>query len=193
MYCAFLFVVIRCTDATYRPWLADDSQSGWRHMMALAGMSTANFSRTTSCRPPARGFQDPSLRDRTSGFELTKIEEETPTKVTDLLQERNSDGFSRLTLEVEAAEPYRILKLAMPQVERPAEFALPHLSDDQLVVALRKKVQEETANDRFAGAVLIAKDRKAIFGRAYRIRIRRVAPGPHLRQSGCHAAGRVTA
>ena len=117
--------------------------------------------------PPGRGFQDPAFRDRTGGFDLKKIEEETPTNVTALLQERASDRFAKLTLEVEAAEPHRILKIDVRPVERPAEFSLPPMSESDLIAALRKRLLEETAAGRFSGAVVVAGKGKPIFAEAY--------------------------
>jgi len=119
---------------------------------------------------PGRGFQDPAFRERSGGFDLKKIEVETPTKVTALIQERATDGFSRLTLEVEPGEPHRILKLDVNLIERPPEFALPHMSDNQLIAALRKRLDNEAAADRFAGAVLVAKEGKPIFAQARLVR-----------------------
>lgn len=116
---------------------------------------------------PARALQDPSFRYITGGFDLRKIEEETPTAVTALLQERASDRFARMTVEVEAAEPHRILKTEMHPVDRPPEFALPALNQDQMLAAVRQRLQESVAADRFAGDVLVAKDGKAIFEQAY--------------------------
>src|SRR5580658_5625122 len=69
------------------------------------------FLKTNFAIQPGGGFQDPALRDRTGGYALKKIESETPTEVTALLQERAGDGFSRLVLDVEPEQPHRILKL----------------------------------------------------------------------------------
>jgi CubicO group peptidase (beta-lactamase class C family) len=111
--------------------------------------------------------RDWGLRMGTGGFDLKKIEEATPTTVTALLQERDSDYFARIALEVEAEEPHRILKMEMGPIERPAGFPLPHLSEPELIAELRKRVAEAAGADRFAGAVLVAKDGKPIFAQAY--------------------------
>jgi D-alanyl-D-alanine carboxypeptidase len=87
--------------------------------------------------------------------------------VAALLQERAADGFTRLVLDVKPEQPHRILKLDVKLIERPAEFALPHMSDQQLVAALHKRLEDETASDRFAGVVLVAKQGKPIFAQAY--------------------------
>ena len=140
-------------------WLAAYDGTDWQAYLT--------FLKTNFVIQPGRGFQDSAFRDRTGGYDLKKIESETPTEVTALIQERAADGFARLVLEVEPGEPHRILKLEVKHTERPAEFALPRMSDQQLVVALRKRLEDETALDRFAGVVLVAKDGKPIFAQAY--------------------------
>ena len=112
-------------------------------------------------------LRDAMFRDRIGGFDLKKIENETPTTVTVLLQEHTSDRFSRLVLEVEASEPHRIVSFDMHPVERPAEFALKPMTEAELIAALGKRLQEEVAADKFAGAVLVAKNGKPIFAEAY--------------------------
>jgi len=140
-------------------WLAAYDSTNWDAYI--------KFLQTNFATPPGRGFQDPALRDLTGGYDLKKIELESSTKVTALVQERAADGFARLTLEVEPAEPHRILKLDVNLIERPAEFALPRMSKTQLVAALRERLRNEASADRFAGAVLVADQGKPIFAQAY--------------------------
>src|SRR5688572_2922290 len=85
--------------------------------------------------------RDVRFREMTGGFELKKVEETTPTKVVALLQERLSDQIGRMTIEVEAAEPYKITRLSLSAIERPAELTLPHLSESELIPAFRKKLE----------------------------------------------------
>lgn len=108
-----------------------------------------------------------SFRAMTGGFDLRKVESSTPTKITVLVQEHLSDQFARLTCQVQSAPPYRIANGTIQAVDRPAEFALPHLSQPQLIAALQARVQQEAAAGTFAGAVLVAKDGKPVFERAY--------------------------
>jgi D-alanyl-D-alanine carboxypeptidase len=140
-------------------WLAAYDGTNWNAYLT--------FLKTNFATQPGRGFQDPAFRDRTGGYDLKKIESETPTEVTAPLQERAGDGFTLVSLEVEPGEPHRILKLDVNLIERPAEFALPHMSDQRLVAALRKRLEDETASDRFVGVVLVAKKCKLIFAQAY--------------------------
>jgi D-alanyl-D-alanine carboxypeptidase len=111
--------------------------------------------------------RDMDFRHMTGGFDFKKVEESTPTKLTALVQERQSDQMARLVIEVEAAEPHRITMLGLNAIPRPADFGLPHLGQSELIAATRKEIERQTADDQFSGAVLIAKDGKPIFSEAY--------------------------
>ena len=107
------------------------------------------------------------FRQITGGFELRKVEESAPTKLVALVQEHASDQFARLTLEVEDAEPHRITSLDLRAIPRPADFALPHLTESELIASARKNLEKESAADRFAGVVLVAKSGKPVLAEAY--------------------------
>jgi len=108
------------------------------------------------------------FRAMTGGFDLRKIDgASTPSKLVALVQERDSDQFGQLTLEVDASEPHQIIHFGVRAIPRPAEFPLPHLSFENLIAAVRDKLQQQTAADRFSGAVLIAKDGRPVFSQAY--------------------------
>jgi D-alanyl-D-alanine carboxypeptidase len=114
-----------------------------------------------------RAEQDKGFREMTGGFELRKVEESTPTKIVALVQERVSDQFARLTLEVDAGEQHEITRVSLNGIPRPPDFALPHLSESELITVVRKKLDEEVAAGRFSGAALVAKNGKAVFAQAY--------------------------
>ena len=107
------------------------------------------------------------FRQQTGGFDLRKIEESSATKLTGLVQERDSDQFARFTMEVEAAAPYHVTHLDIRAIGRPVEFALSRLNQSELITALRAKLEKDSAADKFSGAVLLAKDGKPIFTGAY--------------------------
>jgi D-alanyl-D-alanine carboxypeptidase len=114
-----------------------------------------------------RADREMGLREMTGGFDIKKVEESTPTKIVALVQERASDQFARLTVEVDAGEQHQITRLALEATARPAEFAIPHLSESELITALRKKLDEAAAADHFSGAALVAKNGKTVFAQAY--------------------------
>ncbi len=111
---------------------------------------------------------DRQFRQMTGGFDLRKVDASaTATKFVALLQERASDQFAQVTVDVGAGNPHHITGLLLRAIPRPAEFVLPHMSMDNLVAAVRDKLQRQTAAGRFAGAVLIAKDGRPVFAQAY--------------------------
>jgi CubicO group peptidase (beta-lactamase class C family) len=83
------------------------------------------------------------------------------------LKERDSDQFARVELEVEPAEPHKIVKMELMAVATPAAFAPPRLSEADAIAALREEIEKRTAQDQFAGTVMVTKNGKAIFSGAY--------------------------
>ena len=100
--------------------------------------------------------RETQMRQGTGGFDVMKIEESTPTKVVMLIQERIGDQVARFTVEVEPAPPHAIKQFQFQVIPRAGEFAVPHLSESELVTSLRKRVDEVVAGDLFSGAVLVA-------------------------------------
>jgi D-alanyl-D-alanine carboxypeptidase len=108
-----------------------------------------------------------SFRTMTGGFDLKKAGGSEPTKFSGILKERDSDQFVRFTLEVDPAEPHRIVKFDLNAIPRPAEFPSLRMSEDQALAVLRAEIEKQVADDRFAGAVLITKHGKPVFSGAY--------------------------
>jgi D-alanyl-D-alanine carboxypeptidase len=107
------------------------------------------------------------FRRATGGFDLRKIEESTATRVSGLVQERESDQFARFAVDVEAEAPHKITRFDLDAIPRPAEFPIERMSQKELLAALREKLEKDSAEDKFAGAVIVAKDGKVIFKGAY--------------------------
>ena len=108
-----------------------------------------------------------NFRERTGGFELRGLEQATPTSLTGLVQERNSDQFGRFVIVVDAAEPHRITRFGVNAIPRPADFPVARMSETEMISALRTKLESDTAAGRFAGTVLIAKNENVLFSAAY--------------------------
>jgi CubicO group peptidase (beta-lactamase class C family) len=108
-----------------------------------------------------------SFREQTGGFDFKKAEESTPTRFAGLVKERNSDQFAKFTIEVEAAEPHKIVQLGLNAVPPPAELAPARLSQTDALAALRAEMEKNAAADRFAGAAMVVKDGKPVFSAAY--------------------------
>jgi len=166
---AFIFIVSACQAQTEFPNTPAANQAkAWLEAFNAGDMDKyKEFVRNNFPTRQQRADQDAGFREMTGGFELKKVEESTPTKVVALVQERLSDQFARMTVEVEAAEPHAITRLSLNAIPRPADFTLPHLSESELITALRKKLDEDVAAGRFSGAALVARNGKTVFAQAY--------------------------
>ena len=166
---AFLFTVTASQAQTEFPNTPSGKQAkAWLEAFNAGDMG--KYKEFVSNNFPARlerVDQDARFREMTGGFELKKVEESTPTKTVALVQERLSDQFGRVTLEVEAAEPHRITRLGLNAIPRPTEFALPRLNESELLNSLRKKLHEDSTAGRFSGTALVARRGKTLFAQAY--------------------------
>ena len=118
--------------------------------------------------PEARIDRQMDFRRRTGGFDLKKIEESAPQKLTGIVKERDSDNLARFTLEVDPAPPHQFslfsIELISPSPEGPAPA---RMSESEAIAALQAEIQKRTNEDHFAGAVTIAKGHKVVFSGAY--------------------------
>ena len=164
-----LFIAPACFAQTQFPDTPAGNQAkGWLESFNAGDAEKhKEFLRKNAPRRLDRAEREMSFRELTGGFDIKKIEDSAPAKIVMLLQERASDQFARLTIEVDATEAHQITTLALQGIARPPEFALPHLSDSELITALRKKLDDVVAADRFSGAVLVAKNGKSVFAQAY--------------------------
>lgn len=164
-----LFIAPACLAQTQFPDTPAGNQAkGWLEVFNAGDAEKhKEFLRKNAPTRLERADREMGLRQQTGGFDIKKIEESTPAKIVVLLQERVSDQFARLTVEVDATEQHQITRLALQGIARPAEFALPHLSESELTAALRKKMDEMAAGDLFSGAVLVARNGKPLFSQAY--------------------------
>jgi D-alanyl-D-alanine carboxypeptidase len=106
------------------------------------------------------------LSTGTGGFELKKPETPTPTSIVAILKERSSDQFARASMEVDAAAPHRVVRFEIHPITTPPELR-PHLTEAELLAALRAELEKQAAADMFSGAVIVAKNGKPIFAEAY--------------------------
>ena len=120
----------------------------------------AVFKRFREPRPVDRAL---GFRRATGGFELKKVLASTPTRIRVLVQERDSDQMAEGELEVEPAPPHRVTRWDVQAIARPAEFALPRMSEKEALEALKTRIDELSRQDRFSGSVLVARHGKPVF------------------------------
>jgi len=107
------------------------------------------------------------FREQTGGFELKKAEECDATKCAAILQERASDQFARIVMEVDADEPHLIKKVDLNAIPRPEDFPLPRMTEADALKAFRAYLDQAAASRRFSGTALVAKNGKPVFTAAY--------------------------
>lgn len=122
------------------------------------------------------------FRRQTGGFELVRIESQTPTALKALVRERYGDSYARLQVEIEAAAPNRIKVLGARVAPRPDDIAAPvRLSD----AALAKAVADKLAlmGEDYSGVVLIARKGQpfATFAQGWADRDRKIPNSPSTR------------
>lgn len=101
------------------------------------------------------------------GFELYKVTQSSDTEIKALLKEKGGFGWAEIHIQVDPAKSERITALDLNQAPPPPE-ALPAR---EAAAALSKDVdalaEKLTAQDRFSGTVLLAKNGKPFFQKAY--------------------------
>jgi CubicO group peptidase (beta-lactamase class C family) len=141
-------------------WLAAYDSPDWSAYLAFVKKNFAT--------QPDPMFENSRFRQETGGFDLKKIEAENVLEVTALIQEHDSDVLARIVVKVEEAEPHRIRAFEAHAIARPPDMALARLDDEnELIASLRERIQGAVAADKFAGAVLVAKNSNPIFAQAY--------------------------
>ncbi len=146
-------------ERQFRAWLAVFNQGD--------RASLEKFIKDNYPPGPDRVDNQMNFRGSTGGFDFRKAVSATATEFTALVQEKNSDQFARAVLTVDSAEPHRIVSLGLRAIPRPPEFAIPRLTEGELVKELATKLNEDASKGLFSGAVLVARQGKPIFASAY--------------------------
>jgi len=107
------------------------------------------------------------FRRGTGGFDFRKSEEATATTFTALVQEKDGDQFARATVEVDPNKPDQIAKMGLRAIPRPAEFAIPRLSEAEALKEFGARLERLAAAEKFMGAALVAHNGKAVFTAAH--------------------------
>jgi CubicO group peptidase (beta-lactamase class C family) len=114
----------------------------------------------------ARIDNDMSMFSMTGGFDIRAIESATATSATCLVQERAWEQVARAVVEVEAAPPHHMARLALSLVPRPADMPVRRLSLSELAAAARAKIDAQAKAGQFQGAVLVARRGVVIYSDA---------------------------
>jgi CubicO group peptidase (beta-lactamase class C family) len=108
------------------------------------------------------------LRDQTRGVTLHGVPEGSATEATALLNSKLTGDWMGLKVTVEADAPHRITDIDLRPSKSPSgERTARKLTDAERARELKAYVQKLAEADVFSGAVLLAKDGKVLFEKAY--------------------------
>ena len=103
----------------------------------------------------------------TGGLVLYRVEETSNEKVVALVQKKRDEGWARLTLELEPEPPHLIAGVGLMLASPPDDLELEPLTEQELITELQAHVAKLAYDDRFSGAVLLARGDRVIFEQAY--------------------------
>lgn len=108
-----------------------------------------------------------AIREMTGGFEVLRIGNSEPLSLVVLVKEKDGDRVAELDLSVSAEGPAAITKMDLRLVPRPAEFAIPRMNEVDALAAVSAYAAKAHGKDRFAGALLIARNEQILLERAW--------------------------
>jgi CubicO group peptidase (beta-lactamase class C family) len=107
------------------------------------------------------------LREETGGFDLKSIEKSSETEIVGTVQEKNAPRKGRFTLRVSDKDAARIKDFRIELIEGPPPPAPAREPLSQLFPQADAQLSKLAADDQFSGAVLVAKDGKILWEKAY--------------------------
>lgn len=115
-----------------------------------------------------RTAKDAGLYVRTQGLDLRRIEKSESDAIVVLAQERLDEGWVRINIAVESVAPHRITEFGIRRISRPADAGVAKkLSEAEVLKDIDAYLKRMLATDQFSGAVLIARNGKPVFEKAY--------------------------
>lgn len=110
-------------------------------------------------------YQD--IYEQSGGIKLMKVLASSEDKTTVRAKDKNGRTLE-LTFEFEPKPPHKLIGIQLrPLAEGTDELPPGKLNDDQIVQALDSYLDKIVADDKFSGVVLLAKEGKPIFHKAY--------------------------
>jgi D-alanyl-D-alanine carboxypeptidase len=106
------------------------------------------------------------LRATTGGFRLIRVEQSEPHAISALVQDNFSEQLERVDMVLDAATS-KIVKHDVRPVARPADLAIPRLTESGAVAALVERASADAAADEFSGVLLVAHGDRVLLERGW--------------------------
>jgi D-alanyl-D-alanine carboxypeptidase len=117
---------------------------------------------------PSRNLdEEMAFRQRTGPLRLRALQEATPTRLSGFVEAVDSDDVAWFSLVLEPHGARHITTLSVRLVPRPPEMQVARMNEAETLAALRSRLDQDSAADRFAGAVLVTKKGQTLFSDAY--------------------------
>ncbi len=108
---------------------------------------------------------DLAVRDASGGFQVLRTAPTGSQQVTAWVKDRSWDRFSRVVLTAKDADS--VADITFLGAPAPDGFSIARLSEQQVLQAFDRKLAAEARGGHFAGAVLVARQGRVLFHRAY--------------------------
>ena len=167
---AWLFVLLSATPLAAQPAIPD-TPMGATLSDYLAAFNSGDAARIDSFNS-AHHF-DMTAADQldfyrqSGGFILKKVETSDDSSIAALVQEKGSDAMARMTLRETGTVQAPKLSIQLSEVARPAEYAIPRLTQADAIKLLDARAAQLAAQDRLSGAMLIARKGKIIYAHTW--------------------------
>jgi CubicO group peptidase (beta-lactamase class C family) len=106
------------------------------------------------------------LRATTGGFTLIRVDRSEPHSISALVQDNFSERLERIDMLLDAATS-KIVKQEVQPAARPADLAIPRLTESGAVAALVERASAAAAAEEFSGILLVARGDRVLLERGW--------------------------
>ena len=102
----------------------------------------------------------------TGDFTPVRVTEKGPNSIELLFAPEIGDGFWLNRVEIDPANPLKVVNAELSPAPRPPEFAIPRMSLGELNAAMRERLDAAVADQSFSGTMLVKQRGREVFGYA---------------------------
>lgn len=120
-------------------------------------------------QPPERVAEmELGFRRRIGALELHRVEKNTDTELVATLKSRDEfPSYAVMSWKFDASNPSVVTARELEQADTPADAVGPKRTAEELAKEVDAKLSRLVAQDQFSGAVLVAKDGRPVWQKAY--------------------------
>lgn len=203
VFLVFLFLRASVTAQTSDAPKLPDTPAGRTLAAFLIALNSGDLNTLVRFHSERGGDQGNAKEDlnffnQTGGLNLNKLIKSSEYEIEVLTQSKRESRWLRLNMRVEQSAPYQPVEIGVRPASGPEDVqprkdpvsedssAIPvakNMTDAQFVSSLGAYLDELSAGDKFSGVVLVAKDGKPIFEKAYGLanKVRNIPNNPETK------------